>query len=81
MPKKVFVMTLILSVVVTYGVAVMDAIQRNSLLAGKIGFPLRFSSSYFFKESTDFLMLFIDIAFWFAVILVIWFGIRRLLNK
>lgn len=58
--------------VVTYGAAFLDAIRRNSLLAGEAGFPFRFSSSYFFGESTNLLMLALDIAIWFIVIWGIW---------
>lgn len=72
MSKKSFIVILVLSIVTTYAVAIIDALMRNSLLAGNAGFPFRFSSSYFFGESTNFLMLLLDIAFWFLILWLIW---------
>ena len=81
MSKKAFVVILVLSVVVTYGVAIIDALIRNSLLAGEAGFPFRFSSSYFFGESTNFLMLILDIVFWFIIIWLIWKLLYKMFSK
>lgn len=73
MSKKAFVVILVLSVVVTYGVAFIDDLRRNSLLAGEGGVPFRFSSGTLFGSgSINYLMLLIDIAFWFVVIWIIW---------
>ena len=73
MSKKVFVVILILSVVVTYGATLTDVLLNQSILAGESGIPLRFdSSSLFGGGSTNYINLFLDIAFWFAVIWVIW---------
>lgn len=71
MSKKSFIVILILSLVVTYGVAFVDALRRNSFLAGEAGTPFRFSSSYFFSESTNYGMLILDIVFWFVVIWIL----------
>jgi hypothetical protein len=82
MSKKRFVVILVLSVVVTYGVAVVDDLRRNSLLAGEGGVPFRFSSGTLFGSgNTNYLMLTLDIFFWFVVIWIVWFGIRKLTNK
>lgn len=73
MTKKSFFIILGLSVITTYGVAIIDASIRNSFLAGEAGFPLKFSSSSLFgSENTDYLMLFIDVVFWFVIIFGIW---------
>lgn len=82
MSKKAYIIILVLSVMVTYGVAIVDALARNSLLSGEAGFPLRFSSSSFFgSENTDYFMLILDIVFWFFVIWIIWKGLQILLNR
>jgi len=51
MSKKALVVILVLSVVVTYGVAFADVLKRNSFLAGEAGLPFRFSSSYFLVKA------------------------------
>lgn len=81
MSKKAFFLILVLSVVVTYGMAIIDALRRNSFLAGEAGVPFRFSSSYFFGESTDYVMLILNIAFWFAVIWLIWKALQKVVSK
>lgn len=78
MSKKSLVIVLILSVVVTYGVAFVDALRRNSFLAGEAGVPFRFSSAYFFSESTNYGMLILDIVFWFVVIWVVWKAVSKI---
>lgn len=73
MSKKVFVVILVLSVVVTYGGSLVDSIVNNTLLAGESGFPFKYSRSTLFGRGTiDGAMMFLDIAFWFVVIFSIW---------
>lgn len=76
MTKKAFVIILILSVVVTYGVAFVDAIVNTS--ANRAGLPFKFGSYVLFGQAdTNYLLLFLDIAFWF---LAIW-GAFKILVK
>lgn len=71
MSKKAFVVILVLSVVVTYGAAFVDALMNTS--ANQAGLPFKFGSyALFGTASTNFLTLFLDIIFWFAVIWGIW---------
>ncbi len=77
MLKKSFVVILILSVVATYGIAILDNLMRGSLVSGKGGFPLKFASG----PSTDGTMLILDIAFWFAIIWGIWKILQKTLKK
>lgn len=73
---------LVLSVVVTYGVSIVDALMRNSFLAGEAGFPFRFSSSSFLgSENTDFLNLILDIIFWFVILFGIWKLFQKITSK
>ena len=82
MSKKVFVLILVLSVLVTYGVALVDAMIRNSLLIGNVGFPLRFSSATFFSsEDINYTYLILDIAFWFVIIWIVWKVISYFLGR
>ena len=82
MSKKSFVVILILSVLVTYGIAFVDDLRRNSLLAGEGGIPFRFSSGTLFGSgSINYLMLILDIAFWFVVIWVIWKILQKVTSK
>lgn len=67
MSKKSFIVILILSVVVTYGVAFVEGLIGGHFLAYG-GVPFRFASGSFLGGSTDNLMLILDIAFWFVVI-------------
>ena len=75
MSKKVFVVILVLSVVVTYGAAFVDEIINPT--KNPTGLPFGFASFNFLGGSNDSLMLFLDIAFWFVVI----WGIWKLLQK
>lgn len=78
MTKKSFVVILVLSIVINEIVLYIDALIRNSVVAGQGGFPLRFtSSSSFGSASTNWAALLFDILFWFVVI----WGIWRLLQK
>lgn len=71
MSKKSFIVILILSIVVTYGVALMDATINIS--ANKAGLPFKFGSYVLFgRANTDYLLLFLDIAFWFVIIWGVW---------
>ena len=71
MSKKTFVVILILSVVVTGIVSFVEFTSNQSL--GQFGLPFKFSSISLFADSnTKYMMLLLDIAFWFMVIWVIW---------
>lgn len=77
MTKKSFVVILILSVIVTYGVAILDDLIRGSLISGKGGLPFRFASG----SSTDGLLLTLDIMFWFAILWGIWKALPKLFKR
>lgn len=82
MTKKSFFIILILSVVVTYIVEIAQSLFTNSSIAGSGGLPFAFTSSALFgSPSTDYLMLIIDILFWFIVILVIWKVLQKIISK
>lgn len=68
--KKAFIVILILSLLVTYGVAFADF--AFNITKGKIGIPLGFSSVSLMGSSTDYTIFLLDIAFWFVVIWGIW---------
>lgn len=80
MTKKAFVVILILSVVVTYAVAIVDASINTS--ASKSGFPFKFGSySLFGSASTDSGLLLLDIIFWSVVLWVTWKLFVKLLKR
>lgn len=81
MSKKAFFVILGLSVVVTYGAAIIDDLRRGSLLGGAGGLPFRFASGSFLGGSTDTMMLILNIVFWFVVIWVIWRVISHLSGR
>ncbi len=82
MSKKSIIIILVLSVLVTYGVAIADALRRKSLLAGEAGLPFRFSSaSLFGSESTDQFMFLLDVFFWTIVLFGIWKLILKAFKK
>ena len=69
--KKAFVVILVFSLMVTYGMAFVDALMNSS--ANQAGLPLKFGSyALFGTASTNYLMLLLDIAFWFVIIWIIW---------
>ncbi len=76
MSKKVFVVILVLSVVVTYGAAFVDDVINPS--KNPTGFPFGFASFNFLGGSTNSLMLIFDIVFWFVVIWGVWKAISFL---
>lgn len=77
MSKKGLVIILILSVVVTYGVAIADALMNPS--ASQAGLPLKFGSyALFGTASTNYLTLFIDVVFWFVIIWLVWKVISKI---
>lgn len=80
MSKKAFVVILVLSIVVTYGVAFVEGLMGGHFLAYG-GVPFRFAYGSFLGGSTDTLMLLLDIAFWFVVIWVIWKAIAYLSGR
>lgn len=82
MSKKAFIIILVLSLVVTYGASIVEALLNGSILMGQSGWPLRFGySSFFGGSSINYVMLILDIVFWFFIIWLVWFGIKRLINR
>ena len=79
MSIKAFLIILVLSVVVTYGVAIID----DSINMGKnpTGLPFGFASFNFLGGSTDIAMLVLNIIFWFVVILIIWKVLKKIFGK
>ncbi|MBI4096130.1 MAG: hypothetical protein HY425_00245 [Candidatus Levybacteria bacterium] len=76
MTKKSFVVILILSVIVTYGLSIADALVNPS--ANQAGLPFKFGSyALFGTANTTYSILILDIIFWFVVV----FGIWKLLQK
>ena len=80
MSKKGFVIILILSVIVTYGVAIVEGLMGNHFLAYG-GIPFRFTFGSFLGGTNNNLMLMLDIIFWFVVIFGIWKLFRSLIKK
>jgi hypothetical protein len=70
---------LVLSVVVTYGVAIIDFLVNKT--KNVVGFPFAFSSFNFLGSETNQTMLFVDIIFWFIVLFGIWKLILRLIKR
>ncbi len=79
MSKKAFIIILVLSLVVTYGTAYMDFVLN--ITTGAAGLPFGFSSFNFLGSETNQFMLILDIVFWFFAIWLVWFGIKKLINK
>jgi len=71
MTRKSFVAILILSIVITYGLSIIDALANSS--ANQAGLPFKFSSyALFGTASTNYSILILDISFWFLVIWGVW---------
>lgn len=81
MSKKELGVILVLSVVVTYVIAVIDALMRNSLLVGSAGLPFKFASGYLGSSNTNDLMFILNIVFWFLVIFGIWKILQKIFAK
>lgn len=79
MSKKTFIVILVLSVVVTYGVAMLDFAFEIS--RGAVGLPFGFSNFNFFGSETNMTMLVIDIIFWFFIIWLLWKGLQKFLKR
>ncbi|GEM_PF-3515800 len=79
MSKKAFVVILILSVVVTYGVAYIDFVFN--ITTGAVGLPFGFSRFNFFGAETDKRMFLLDLVFWFVVLWVIWKVLQKVLKR
>ncbi|KKQ27330.1 MAG: hypothetical protein A3H17_04245 [Candidatus Levybacteria bacterium RIFCSPLOWO2_12_FULL_37_14] len=79
MNKKSLVVILILSTIITYGLALIDF--SLSISKGAIGLPFGFSRFNFFGAETEKTMLLLDIAFWFLVIWGAWKLFPKLLKK
>lgn len=80
MNKKSFVIILVLSVLMTYGLAFIEGLMGGHFLSYG-GLPFRFASGSFLGGSTNNLMLLLDVAFWFAVIWVVWKAIFYLSGR
>lgn len=76
---KAFVVILILSVVVTYGMAFADF--AFNITKGKIGIPFGFSSVSLMGSSTDYTIFLLDIVFWFVVIWGGWKVLQKFTSK
>lgn len=70
MTKKSFIAILVAGIIITYLMAVVDFVLNIS--TGKIGLPFGFASFNLLGGSTDSLMLFLNIIFWFVIVLLIW---------
>ena len=80
MTIKAFVIILVLSVVVTYGVAFVDAVMNTS--ANQAGLTFKFGSYVLIGEAnTNYTVLILDIVFWFVVIWGVWKAITYLLDR
>lgn len=78
MSKKAFFIILGLSVVVNEVAAIVDALFRNSFLAGENGVPLRFSSTSLFGGGyINYFIMTVDIVFWFVIL----YGFFRLFRR
>lgn len=77
--KKAFIVILILSLLVTYGVAFVD--DSISPTKNPTGLPFGFASFNFLGGSTNGLMLILDIIFWFVIILSIWKILQKIILK
>lgn len=78
--KKAFIVILVLSVVVTYGMAFAEALINTS--ANRVGLPFKFGSyTLFGTASTNYLTLILDIVFWFVVIWGIWKILEKVTAK
>lgn len=79
---KAFIIILVLSVVVTYGASLVDSLLNNTLLAGESGFPFKYSRSTLFgRGSINGMMMFLNVAFWFVVILGVWKVLQKVTAK
>lgn len=69
MSKKSFFVILVLSIMLTYSLAIVDALVNPS--SNLAGLPFKFGSySLFGQANTNYSILLLDILFWFIVILV-----------
>ena len=69
----------ILSVIITYGMAVVDEILNPA--KNPTGIPFGFASFNFLGGSNDGLMLVLDVAFWFVIILGGWKLVKKLMRR
>jgi len=81
MTRKSFIVIVVLSTIVTYVIAIVDAFARNSLIGGSAGLPFKFAHGYFGSSNTNYLLLLSDIAFWFIVVWLIWKLLRQSSKK
>ena len=79
MSKKAFVVILVLSVVVTIGIAFIGFITKNYQVMS--GWPFRFTGFSFLGSTTNYTALLLDIAFWFVIIWVIWKVLQKITAK
>lgn len=79
MSKGSFFVILILSVITTYGTAIID--EMINLAKNPTGFPFGFANFNFLGGSNNNLMFLIDVAFWFIVIFVAWKLLPKIFKK
>jgi len=80
MNKKSFFIILILSVIITYGLSLIDALANSS--ANQAGLPFKFGSyALFSTASTSYSILTLDIIFWFVIVWGIWKLIQKSRRK
>lgn len=80
MNKKSFVIISILSVIVTYGLGIMDALVNSS--TNQAGLPFKFGSYVLFgTANTNYSILTLDIILWFFVIWGIWKIIQKISKR
>lgn len=80
MTRKSFVVILILSVVVTYGLGIIDALSNPS--ANKAGLPFKFGFYALFGTAyTNYSALISDIIFWFLIIWIARWIVRKVIKK
>lgn len=75
MSKKTFVIIGVLSVVVTYGLAILDFVINTS--KNTVGIPFGFSTFNFFGAEMNSVNVSLNIIFWFIIL----FLIQQLINK
>lgn len=79
MSKKSFFVILVLSVIMTYGAALVDFALNIS--TGDVGLPLGFASVNLLGSDTNYTNLILDAGFWFIVVFIIWKAVTNVLKK
>ena len=79
MSLKSGIIILVLSVAVTYGVALLQF--GIGAVSGSVGFPFGFSRFNFLGGETNNVMLLLDVAFWFVALWFLWKILVKLTHK